>query len=1231
MQISYPPGLPVSEKRAEIAAAIRKHQVVVVAGETGSGKTTQLPKICMELGFGEKKLIGHTQPRRLAARSVASRIAEELNTPLGQGVGYQVRFSDTTSPETRIKLMTDGILLAEIQHDKLLSKYDVIIVDEAHERSLNIDFLLGYLKQLLTRRSDLKLIITSATIDVEKFSEHFSGAPVVSVSGRSYPVEIIYQDPGELEIDSDDDRFHQGVIRALHTLKSHERNTRQAPGDVLVFLSGERDIRELALRLRKLQLPDTEIVPLYARLSQSEQQRIFSPHRGRRIILATNVAETSLTVPGIRYVIDSGVARISRYSVQGKVQRLPVEPVSQASANQRAGRCGRVASGICIRLYSEEDFLNRPAFTDPEIKRTNLSAVILQMLLLNLGDVESFPFVEPPERRAVNDGFRILEELGAIESNRFLTPRGRQMARLPADPRLSCMLVEAAARHCLYDLLIIVSALSVHDPRDTPADKKQAARQRHAQYADRESDFLSWIHLWHKVELQRQALGSSQFRKYCTENFLSWLRLREWRETHRQLMLSCQQMGFKLSRPAEDELADYKPDYEATHRSMLPGALNQIGLRSQDGLYATPRGRKFSIFPSSVLARKQPRWVMAAELIETSRLFATQAARIEPGWVVDAAAHLLRREYFEAHWEKKRGEVVAYEKLSLFGLTLIEKRRVSYAKIDPSGARQILIQQGLLTGDIRLRAPFYFHNQQLLEKYRKQEEKERRPDIVVADEVLAEFYEQRLPPSINSAAALERWSRKQKNPHDTPLHMREADILAREVDADSQLAYPDETSLHRNRLEISYQFLPGSENDGASIAVPVKLLSQMSQQDLDWAVPGLLHERCVALVKSLPKTIRKQLVPVPEFVGQALGSANTDDKPVLTALLAEQAWKIRRVRVAADAWDESSVPAYLRPTVRVVDEKGHEVGRGHDLTALKQKYVSNTEKRNKTGHGIEQSGIKEWQGFVLPEELEIIEQGVRLRRFPALRDDTDSVAIVLCDTLSAARVLNERGIARLYMLRTPQQREMLAGRLKTLQKHLGLKLLSQNAQWTAFALLTAYRLAFATGRVQPRDAQSFQKQLDAGRAELIETGERLFRLLEDVYNYAFSVQTRLKSLAARFPQSITDIRSQLATLIPDHFPDSVPSEWIWEYSRYLKALDQRLDRLPSQPEKDSQLCSMITGLEKDWQRAGQLRPGALPDFPWLLQELRVSCFAQQLGTKVPVSEKRLRKQLEKVG
>src|SRR5690554_4549648 len=716
--IHFPPELPVSEKRQEIADALRQHQIIVVAGETGSGKTTQLPKICLEMGLAEKGLIGHTQPRRLAARAVATRIAEELGATLGGLVGYQVRFNAHTGPETAIKLMTDGILLVEIQQDRLLKKYRVLIIDEAHERSLNIDFLLGYLKRLLPQRPDLKVVITSATIDVEKFSRHFSDAPIISVSGRTYPVEILYQDPEEIPDDSDEEPLHLAVSEAMHTLQRIERERRQRPGDVLIFLSGERDIRSLAQYLRKQQLPHTEVLPLYARLSQAEQQRIFAPHKGRRIVLSTNVAETSLTVPGIRYVIDSGLARISRYSVQSKVQRLPIEPVSQASANQRVGRCGRTSDGICIRLYTEADFMSRAEFTDPEIQRTNLSAVILQMLMLKLGDISRFPFIEMPTRKAINDGFKLLAELNALTSEHKLTAIGRKMAKLPADPRLARMLLEAGQRHCLYEMLIIVSALSIQDPRETPADKRQAAREAHQPFQYSGSDFLSWVTLWQAVEVQRQELSAGQFRKFCKKNFLSWLRLREWRETHRQLMLACQSDGLKPRPPEPD--ADI--DYEAVHRSILPGSLNQIGNKTQEGLYVGSRGRRFSLFPSSGLYRSLPRWIVTADLIETQRLFATTAARIEPEWAVEAAPHLVKREYFDAHWSRKRGEVMAYERVTLYGLVLIEKRRVSYSGIDPEVARALFVREGLVAEELNTRLPFYRHNRALLAEIRRQEQ-----------------------------------------------------------------------------------------------------------------------------------------------------------------------------------------------------------------------------------------------------------------------------------------------------------------------------------------------------------------------------------------------------------------------------------------------------------------------------------------------------------------------------
>ena len=1234
--IKYPAQLPVSEKRQDIADALRQHQIVVVAGETGSGKTTQIPKICLELGYGVKGLIGHTQPRRLAARAVASRIAEELGETPGQGVGYQVRFSDNTNENTFIKLMTDGILLAEIQQDRYLNKYEVLIIDEAHERSLNIDFLLGYLKRLSRQRPDLKIIITSATIDVEKFSRYFSGAPIISVSGRTFPVDILYQDPTELDSeDKDDDILLAGVLHALRTLERIEREKRQAPGDVLIFLSGEREIRDLAVALRKQELRHTEILPLYARLTQNEQQRIFAPHPGRRIILSTNVAETSLTVPGIRYVIDSGLVRISRYSVQSKVQRLPIEPVSQASANQRAGRCGRVASGICIRLYSESDFFSRPLYTDPEIQRTNLSAVILQMLLLKLGDISQFPFIEAPDRRAINDGFKLLDELGAIDQERTLTETGYAMARLPVDPRLGRMLLEAARRHSLYELLIIVSALSVQDPRDTPADKRQAARERHKQFASTDSDFLSWVLLWDEVEKQRQALTQGQFRKYCKENFLSWLRLREWRETHRQLSLSCQSLGFKAPiRTQSQEL-----DYEAIHRAMLPGSLNQLGQKTQDGFYLGSRGRKFSLFPSSALYKKMPRWVVSAELIETSRLFATMAARIEPEWAVDAAPHLLRRDYFEAHWEKKRGETIAYERVSLFGLTLIEKRAVSYGPIDLALSRDIFIREGLVAQQLETRLPFYQANAEMLTGIRRQEEKERRPDILVSEDQLAAFYAERLPAAINTVAALERWYRDEESQQSDPLRMQRDDVIARDIDQNSDYAFPDSAAVQHNDLSIRYRFEPGSDDDGISIDVPAPLLINMSQPDLDWAVPGLVHERAVALMKSLPKALRKQFVPVPAFVTQVLAadtgaggvSQSSGATKSLVELLAERAWTLKRIRITSEQWDPGSIPVHLQPRIRVLDNKGRVLEMGHDLADLKRRFSSSPAAATKArAHAIERAGIKDWDFGELPATIEI-NDGIRLLRYPALKDEGDSVAIVVCEGEQKAAQISQRGLARLLMLRTVQQKSMILKQLGRVQKSLGLKLITQDKDWLEHAVSAAYRLSFRLSEQRVHKPDDFEALLREGKADLVEQAGRLCRLLEETYDLLFDIRRRLLSLPAALTSAAADIETQLAFLFPDDFPVAVPNAWLWEYPRYLKAIQQRLEKLPAQLARDRDMQRVITelsilyGHDTVQERAGEDR--ALADFHWWLQELRVSLYAQTLGTKGPVSEKRLRKQL----
>jgi ATP-dependent helicase HrpA len=1223
---SYPEALPISEKRSEIAAAIKNNQIVVIAGETGSGKTTQIPKICLDLGLGARGLIGHTQPRRLAARAVATRIAEELGQGLGQSVGYQVRFDDVSSERTLVKLMTDGILLSEIQQDKLLTKYEVIIIDEAHERSLNIDFLLGYLKRISVQRPDLKIIITSATIDVEKFSQHFSGAPIISVSGRTFPVEVIYQDPVDYIADeSDDDQLLTSVLRAMRTLENFEREQRLPPGDVLIFLSGERDIRDLAMSLRKQELRHTEILPLYARLTQNEQQKIFASHVGRRIVLSTNVAETSLTVPGIRYVIDTGLARISRYSIQSKVQRLPIEPISQASANQRAGRCGRVAKGICIRLYSEQDFLSRPLFTDPEIQRTSLGAVILQMLSLRLGEVARFPFVEPPETRAINDGFKLLDELCAITRDRQLTPTGRQMARLPTDPRLARMLIEGAKNNCLYELLIIVSALSVQDPKESPADKRQVSRERHKQFSHSESDFLSWVLLWDTVESQRQALSKGDFKHYCKDNFLSVMRLREWRETHRQLSIACQDAGFIVPHNNKNEPGSINAVlYQAIHRAILSGSLNQLGSKSAEALYSGSRGRKFSLFPTSVLFKKMPRWIVCAELIETSRLFATLAARIEPEWAAEIAAHLIRREHFDAHWEKKRGEVVAYEKISLSGLTLIEKRQVSFSSVDAVLCRDIFIRQALVEEQLETDLLFYKHNQQLLDELRKQEEKERKPDILVSDDVLYSFYDTRLPADVNSLASLNAWCQNQAKKNPTLLSMSLLDVSVRSIDEASATEFPDQTFIVQNPLPIRYRFEPGADDDGVSIDVPLGLLPNMEAADIEWAVPGLVNDRCVAMMKSLPKALRKNFVPVPDFVDQVLATAEASNKHSLAQLLADSAWRLKRIRIQPDQWDYQNIPKHLLPRLRVLDERGSLLATDQDLAKLKQQMLLTTKQTTDIRHNIEQGGLTDW-GFVdLPESLEI-HQGLTLLRYPAIQDDKNSVSVVLCDSPGKSRQISQNGYARLLMFRTAQQRDLILRQLRSLKQALGLKLVAQELSWQDNTLLAIYRLAFHLDESVALTKVEFEKKLAEHRSDLVVTADRVCRLLKEVYESIFELNRSL-SLAPLATRQ--DVTKQLRFLVDDQFPASVDDTWLWEYPRYLKGLRFRLERAPFAQIKDDESIAVINSLELQYGELLKFRPGSLPEFPWLVQELRVSLFAQVIGTKRPVSAKKLAKLID---
>jgi len=1235
--IQYPEELPVSQKRDDIIKALQQHQVIVLAGDTGSGKTTQLPKLCLELGYGAKGLIGHTQPRRIAARAVATRIAEEVNVPLGKSIGYQVRFTDNTDDMTLVKLMTDGILLAEIQQDRFLNKYEVLIIDEAHERSLNIDFLLGFLKQLTAKRKDLKVIITSATIDVEKFSKHFSDAPIVSVSGRTFPVDIIYR-PSEPE---NDDPINEGVVSALEEIERMERSERKGPGDVLVFLSSEREIRDLALELRKLQLRNSEVLPLYARLTPAEQNRIFAPHRGRRIILSTNVAETSLTVPGIVYVIDTGYARISRYSVQSKVQRLPIERISQASANQRAGRCGRVSHGTCIRLFSEEDFNSRPEFTDPEIQRTNLSAVILQMLMLGLGEIDDFPFLDMPERKAINDGFKLLFELGAINKQRVMTSVGRKMATIPADPRLGRMLIEAASRSCLQELLIIVSAMSVQDPRETPAEKRQAAREMHKEFSHPESDFLSWVLLWSSFENQRQTLKQNALRQYCKKHFLSYLRMREWRETHRQLHLTCQQLGFKENRRADSTQDNVEIDYEAVHRAILSGSLNQLGMKSEDGQYQGSRGRRFSIFPSSSLFKKGPKWVVTAELIETSKLFATLAAAIQPQWAVNAAGDLVKRDYSEAHWEKNRGQVMAYEKVSLFGLVLIEKQKVGFAHIDPALSREIFIREALVALNLKTKAKFYEHNYLLLETLRKEEEKLRRPDIIIGEEQLFDFYARQIPLEINETRSLETWLKQEAHKGNKQLlFMTKEDLLHREIDEQTEHNFPDSTWVQNNPLEIAYSFKPGSKDDGAFVDLPVGILAQMREQDLDWMIPGNIQERCVVTLKGLPKNLRKQFIPVPDFVDgfmSTLSLSPQEKAPSLALLQLLRDYAKRRKNIELNVVDLESVelPPYLRPWLRVLDESGHELARGQNLQKLQNQFCKGavTALAEQSKHPLERTGITAWDFGELPKEL-VIDAKIRVIRYPALVDQGDSVAIVLQETPILAETLSREGLITLFVLRTTQQKRSILDALKKLRKSLALKASSLSENFEEEGLRAVYQLAFETATLKiPQDHSAFEKILDAGKSDLISCAERFCRLMSEITEQVFALRRQVNSLnGVEFKGPRQDIDAQLESLLSPAYLQSTPAMWLTEYPRYLKAINVRLEKLPRQIDKDAEYTLAINKLLSTIEKGLKASPGnsQLVELRWHVEELRVSLFAQTLGTRLPMSVRRLEKKLEEL-
>ncbi|USA43573.1 ATP-dependent RNA helicase HrpA [Spongiibacter taiwanensis] len=1218
-RVSYPPQLPVSERVADLREAIRDHQVVIIAGETGSGKTTQIPKICLELGRGVAGMIGHTQPRRLAARTVAQRLAEELNTPLGEGVGYQVRFQDVSGPLSHIKVMTDGVLLAAINHDRLLYQYDTLIIDEAHERSLNIDFLLGYLKTLLPRRPDLKLIITSATIDVDRFAAHFDQAPVVEVSGRSFPVEYRYRPMEESETGND---VPAAIESALEELVEEGASRR---GDVLVFLSGEREIREVHRHLRHCTIPNLEVLPLYARLSNAEQQRIFDlgGRRGWRVVLATNVAETSLTVPGIHFVIDAGTARISRYSVRSKVQRLPIEPVSQASANQRAGRCGRLAPGIAYRLYSEEDFQRRPAFTDPEIQRTNLAAVILQMLQLGLGDIEKFPFIDPPDRRQVNDGYGLLQELAAV-SGRRLNPLGKRLAQLPVDPRIGRLLLAAAEKGCLREMLIIASALSIQDPRERPADKQQAADEKHRRFRDEDSDFLAFLSLWDYAEEQRQALSSNQWRKLCQKEFLSWTRMREWREVHHQLMLLCRQLKLTLNKePA---------DYNRLHQALLPGFLSQIAFKTEERDYLGARNRKLRIFPGSALAKKKPKWIVAAELAETSQLFARCVARIEPDWVLGINDDLLKRRYYEPHYQAKTGRVVAFEQTLLFGLLLRDKQRVGYGPINPQESREIFIRQALVEGRYRGKADFFRHNKALIEEIAGLEDKTRRRDILASDEELFRFYDERLPDSVISDRHLHSWLNKQAG--DKALQLSRGDAM-RIADLDAaETQFPDSLHWAGHWLPLKYHFEPGHPADGVTVLLPLALLDKVAGARLDWLVPGLLREKCIALVKALPKAQRKQLVPVPDYVDRALARLQPSETPLMEAL-AVQLKGLASVDIDLQAWSEQQVDDYYRMNIRVLDDAGRALAESRDLAALRRKLSHRVQASiaQETGNGFASREVDSWDFGDLPAEHRFRQGGATLTAYPCLRAEGGKVELVLAESADQAARQSKVGVQRLLMLRLGQQVKMLRKNLfsDNTQQLQFAACQQDRRRWTEDALLAAVAEAFQVNQDSlPRTEAEFETVWERGRAEYIPTAERYGALLSDILSQFSDLSRRLKKLNnLALVQSVNDIRGQLARLFTVDFIIDLGLAELQQYPRYLKAIGQRLDKLEGNYQRDRQCTLTLAPLQEQLDSTLAKNPDALNipalrDYRWMLEEFRVSLFAQQLGTAFPVSEKRLK-------
>ena len=1220
--IVFPESLPVSQRKAEIQKLLSEHQVIVVAGETGSGKTTQLPKMCLELGLGNLGTIGHTQPRRIAARSVAARIAEELQTELGDLVGYKVRFNDQISDNTQIKLMTDGILLAEIQTDRFLNQYSCLIIDEAHERSLNNDFILGYLKQLLPRRRDLKLIITSATIDVERFAKHFNNAPIIEVSGRTYPVEVRYRPVAE----EDDQDQLQGILNAVDELQAEGR------GDILIFMNGEREIRDTAEALQKQNLKHTEILPLFARLSAQEQNKIFHPSGLNRIVLATNVAETSLTVPGIKYVIDPGTARISRYSYRTKVQRLPIEPISQASANQRKGRCGRVSEGICIRLYSEEDFNNRPEFTDPEILRTNLASVILQMTALGLDDIEAFPFVDAPDKRHIQDGVKLLEELGAFETvqtksgeKRLLTTIGRQLAQLPVDPRLAKMLLSAVDFGSVYEVMIIVSALSIQDPRERPTDKQQASDEKHRRFADKKSDFLAFLNLWHYVQEQQKELTKNQFRRQCQKDFLNYLRIREWQDIYQQIRLAVREMGLPIN--------SEKAEYQQIHTALLSGLLSHIGLKEvEKQQYLGARNAHFAIFPNSVLFKKQPKWVMAAELVETSKLWGRMVAEIEPEWIEPLAEHLTKKSYSEPRWSKSRGAVIADEKVSLYGVPIVAARPVNYGAIDPRVSREIFIQSALVEGDWNTKHKFFKQNQQLIREVEELEHKSRRRDILVDERTLFEFYDQRIGTDVVSQKHFDTWWKKAEKQDPELLNFERSFLINDDAEQVSKLDFPNFWHQGNLKLKLTYQFEPGTDADGVTVHIPLPLLNQVEMTGFDWQIPGLREELVIALIKSLPKSYRRNFVPVPNYAQAFLGRAVPLEKPLLDTLI----YELRRmtgVNVEAEHWNWEQIPSHLKMTFRVVDENGKKIAESMNLDELKFSLKDRVQESISAvaDDGIEQSGLHIWSFAELPQCYEQKQRGFSVKAFPAIVDEKDAVGIKLFETEFEQAVAMQQGLRRLLLLNVPSPIKYLHEKLPNKAK-LGL-------YFTPFGRvldLIDDCIACAVDKLIADfggfvwNEEGFDKLRDFVRENVNEVTVDIAQKVEQILTLTHQLNQRLKGkMDFTMAFALSDMKSQISGLIYQGFVQKSGYARLPDLLRYLQAIDKRMDKLAQDVNRDRAAMLRVEQVQQAYQQLLAKLPKSKPisdevaEIRYMIEELRVSLFAQQLGTKYPVSEKRI--------